>query len=117
MTGEAHSAQDVTQAVFMELAQHSARLKHHPVLSAWLHTTARNLAAKNVRAAVRRQKHEQDAAAMNELLSTAPDASWEEIAPHLDLALGELSNSDRQLVLLRYFQKKSAAETAAVLGI
>jgi len=116
MTGEAHSAQDVTQAVFLALAQNAARLTKHPVLSGWLHTTARNLAAKHVRAAVRRQHHEQEAAAMNELLSTAPDASWEEIAPHLDAALGELTELERDAVLLRYFEKQSAAEIATRLG-
>ena len=117
MTGEAHSAKDVTQAVFLALAQSASKLTHHPVLSGWLHTTARNLAAKNVRTTVRRQNHEQEAAAMNQLLSTAPDASWEEIAPHLDAALGELSEPDRDVVLLRYFQKKTAAEIAHVLGV
>lgn len=115
MTGEVHSAQDVTQAVFIALAQNAARLHQHPVLSGWLHTTARNLAAKHVRATVRRQNHEQEAAAMNEFLSTAPDASWEEIAPHLDAALGELNESERDAVLLRYFERKSAAEIAARL--
>jgi RNA polymerase sigma factor (sigma-70 family) len=117
MTGEAHSAQDVTQAVFVELAQNAARLAVHPVLSGWLHTTARNLAAKNVRTAARRQNHEQEVAAMNELLSSGTDVSWEAIAPHLDAALGELSEPDRDAVLLRYFEKKSAQEMAAQLGI
>jgi RNA polymerase sigma factor (sigma-70 family) len=115
MTGEAHSAEDVTQAVFVALAQNVARLIHHPVLSGWLYTTARNLAAKYVRATVRRQNREQEA--MNELLSAGPDASWEQIAPHLDVALGELSEADRDAVLLRFFEKKSAVEMAAVLGI
>jgi len=116
MTDEAHSAQDVTQAVFVCLAQNAGRLHQHPVLSGWLHTTARNLAAKNVRATVRRQNHEQEAAAMNDLPSNAPDASWEEIAPHLDAALGELNECERDAILLRYFEKKSAAEIALRLG-
>ena len=116
MTGETHSAQDVTQAVFVALAQNAGRLEGHPVLSGWLHTTARNLAAKQVRAAVRRQSREQEAVAMNELLST-PDASWEEIAPQLDAALGELSQTDRDALLLRYFERKSAVEMAQILGI
>ena len=117
LTGEAHSAQDVTQAVFVALAQNADRLAQHPVLSGWLHTTARNLAAKNVRAAVRRQNHEQEAVAMNELLANASETSWETIAPQLDAALGELSEPDRDAVLLRYFEKKSAQEMAGVLGI
>ena len=53
---------------------------------------------------------------MNELLASAPDASWEEIAPQLDAALGELSEQDRDAILLRYFEKKTAAEIAARLG-
>ncbi len=117
MTGEAHSAQDVTQAVFVALGQNAARLARHPVLSGWLHTTSRNLAAKHVRAAVRRENHEQEAAAMNALMSAAPDASWEQIAPQLDAALGELDDADRDAVLLRYFEKKSAREIAEILGI
>jgi RNA polymerase sigma factor (sigma-70 family) len=117
MTGEMHSAQDVTQAVFLALAQNAACLTNHPVLSGWLHTTARNLAAKHIRAAVRRQTHEQEAAAMNELLAAAPEADWNEIAPHLDAALGELSEPDRDAVLLRYFERKTSGEIGGLIGI
>ena len=53
MTGETQSAKDVTQAVFAALAQNAARLTRHPVLSGWLHTTARNLAAKTGKNQVR----------------------------------------------------------------
>jgi RNA polymerase sigma factor (sigma-70 family) len=117
MTGEMHSAQDITQAVFLALAQNAARLTNHPVLSGWLHTTARNLAAKQIRAAVRRQNHEQEAAAMSELLAAEPEADWNEIAPHLDAALGELSEPDRDAVLLRYFQRKTSGEIGGLIGI
>lgn len=117
MLADTDQAKDVTQGVFMAVAQSANELVHHPVLSGWLHRTARNLAANVVRTNVRRQRREQEAAAMNELLSTGPDASWEHIAPHLDAALGSLSDSDRDAVMLRYFEKKSAAEMATVLGI
>jgi RNA polymerase sigma factor (sigma-70 family) len=117
LTGEAHSAQDVTQAVFLALANNAARLASHPVLPGWLHTTTRHLAAKTIRAAVRRQTREQEAAAMHELLSPEPDLPWDELAPHLDAALGELSEPERDAVLLRYFEKKTAPEIAAALGI
>jgi broad specificity phosphatase PhoE len=66
---------------------------------------------------VRRRAREQEAAAMNELLSAEPDPGWEHIAPHLDAALGELSEGDREALLLRYFQRKSAGEMAQTLGI
>src|SRR5258706_1314939 len=53
---------------------------------------------------------------MNELLCTETETVWEHIAPHLDNALGELSDADRDALLLRYFQRKSAREMAQTLG-
>ena len=117
MTGQAPAAQDVSQAVFLALAQNAARLVDHPVLSGWLHCTARNLAAKSVRAAVRRQHHEQEAATVNQLLSANTEPPWADIAPHLDAALGELDDPERDAIMLRYFEKKSAPEMAAQIGI
>jgi RNA polymerase sigma factor (sigma-70 family) len=117
LTADAHAAGDVTQAVFVALAGNASRLTQHPVLAGWLHTTARNVAAKHVRAAVRRQQNEQEAAAMNALLSSAPEVSWEEIAPHLDAAIGELTEPERNVVLLRYFERKTAGEIGDLLSI
>ncbi len=116
LTGDAHSAADVTQAVFLALAQNAARLSRHPVLSGWLHTTARNLAAKTVRSAARRQFREQEAAAMNLTSANENEPLWEDVAPHLDAALGELNDAERDAILLRYFEKKSAPEIAALIG-
>src|ERR1017187_3492345 len=117
MVRDAHLAEDVTQGVFVALAQNARQLTDRPVLSGWLHRTAQNLAANSVRADVRRRVREQEAAAMNELLSAEPDASWEDIAPQLDAALGELAEPDRDALLLRYFERKSAQEMAQILGI
>ena len=54
---------------------------------------------------------------MNQLLSAEPDVTWEQIAPQLDVALGELNEPDRDALLLRYFEKKSARDMALALGI
>ena len=54
---------------------------------------------------------------MNEPISTSPDVWLDQIEPHLDAALGELMDADRDAVVLRYFHKKSAAEIAAILGV
>lgn len=116
MVCDSHLAQDVTQGVFVALAKNATPLADRPVLSGWLHRTAQNLAAQTVRTDVRRRAREQEAVAMNELFSEETDAAWERIAPHLDAALGELSESDRDAVLLRYFERKSAREMAGVLG-
>src|SRR5437899_5021282 len=89
MVRDAHLAEDVTQGVFVALAQSAPQLTGRPVLSGWLHRTTQNLAANAVRSDVRRRTREQEAAAMNELHE--PDDVWEQVAPHLDKALGELS--------------------------
>ena len=117
MVRDAHLAEDVTQGAFVALAQNAHRLADRPVLSGWLHRTAQNLAANAVRTEVRRRTREQEASAMNELLATGPEAAWRDIATHLDAALNELTETDRDAVLLRYFEKKSAAEMADILGI
>jgi len=117
MVRDAHLAEDVTQGVFLALAQSARRLTGRPVLSGWLHRAAQNLAANTVRSDVRRRIREQESAVMNELHAAGNEANWEEIAPHLDAALGELSEPDRDALLLRYFERKSAREMAAALGI
>lgn len=117
MVCDAHLAEDVTQGVFVALAQNVRQLTGRPVLSGWLHRTAQNVAANVVRSDVRRRAREQEAVTMNALLGVEPEARWEHIAPHLDAALGELEEAERDAVLLRYFERKSAREMARTLGI
>ena len=117
MVRDRHLAEDVTQGVFVALANNAAKLQDRPVLAGWLHRTAQNIAAQTVRTIERRRAREQEAATMNDLLATESDASWAAVAPHLDTALGDLNEADRDALLLRYFQKKSAQEMAGILGI
>src|ERR1035441_9440299 len=98
MIRDAHLAEDVTQSVFVALARNARQLTGRSVLSGWLHRTAQNIAAQTVRTDVRRRAREQEAAAMNELLATEPDTLWEQIAPHLDAALGELGKAPTLVV-------------------
>ncbi len=114
---DAHLAQDVTQGAFVALAQNARQLTDRAILSGWLHRTTRNLAANTVRSEVRRRTREQEAAAMNQLLANESDAGWETIAPHLDAALGELNETERDAVMLRYFERKSAREMAEILDM
>ncbi len=117
MVRDAQLAEDVTQSVFLALAENSRQLVKHPVLPGWLHRTTQNLSANSVRSDMRRRAREQEVATMNELLSSEPDTTWEQIAPQLDAAIGVLSDADRHAVLLRYFQRKSAREIAEILSL
>lgn len=120
MVRDEHLAHDVSQGVFIALAQNAGQLAERPVLAGWLHRTAQNIAAQTIRTAVRRRQREQEVATMKDFLSESDAGSepaWAEVAEHLDAALGELNEVDRDAILLRYFQKKSAADMALVLGI
>ena len=116
MVCDSHLAEDVTQGVFVAFAKNAAQLTNRRVLSGWLHRTAQNIAAQTVRTIERRRAREQEAVAMNELLSDEPETVWEHIAPQLDEALCELNEGDRDALLLRYFERKSAREMAQTLG-
>src|SRR6185312_13754483 len=68
--GDQALAEDITQAVFAELARKANHLERHPVMSGWLYTCVRRMAANVRRANERRQRREQEAYAMNQLLSS-----------------------------------------------
>src|SRR5215471_13856243 len=117
MVRDSHLAEDVAQAVFVALSKNALHLADRSVLTGWLHRTTRNIAAQAVRTEARRRVREQEAAAMNELLSAQPDDLWNQIAPQLDDALAELPDSDRDAIFLRYIQQQSARKMAEVFGI
>ncbi len=118
VNGDAHLAQDVAQKVFAELARKAASLAGRPVLTGWLYTTAHFAAVKAVRTERRRQRCEEEAQLMNQLLADpAPDLDWEKLRPVLDAAMLELNETDREAVLLRYFDNRPHADIADRLGL
>jgi RNA polymerase sigma factor (sigma-70 family) len=103
---DAQLAEDVAQAVFLVLARKAGSIGSNVVMAGWFFRTTRFVAARAVRAEIRRQRHEVEAANMNRpITSSDPESSeWNEIAPHLDEAIATLGETDRNAVLLRFFE-------------
>jgi uncharacterized protein (TIGR03435 family) len=113
-------AAEITQAVFLILTRKAAHISDRTILTGWLFKTTRFVALAQMRAEARRHKHEQETQMQTrlqtELLSDAGDQAWMELAPLLDQALAQLNETDRQAVLLRFFENKSLAEVGNKLG-
>lgn len=119
VNGDAHLAQDATQIVFTDLARKAPALAGHRMLAGWLFTSTRFAAAKLVRGERRRHAREHDAQLMQALLPDDPDArlDWERVRPVLDEALGELGESDRDAILLRFFEGRDFARLGKILDV
>lgn len=114
--GDAHLADDVTQAVFLALATRAHALRRHAVLTGWLYTTTRFLALKAVRTQSRWRKREQEANVMNRSTHSNEPAS-DDLRPVIDEVMHEVGEKDRAALLLRFFEGRSLAEVGAQLGI
>jgi RNA polymerase sigma factor (sigma-70 family) len=112
-----HLAEEITQGVFIILAQKAGRISDKTILAGWLFKTTRFAAMAQTRADAKRRQREQEAQMQIELQPTAPDLFWEQMSPLLDEALATLGETDRQTVLLRYFENKSLAEVGSHLGM
>jgi len=116
--GDRALAEDATQAVFLALAQRAPRLVKLDTLSPWLHQAAKYCALNMLRARRRRECHESEAAKMKSLhIDSSADSQWGAIEGDLESALDRLRPRERAAVLLRFYEQKTHAEIAALLGI
>jgi RNA polymerase sigma factor (sigma-70 family) len=116
-TGNSHDAQDVTQAVFVIFAKKATTLRQRTNLTGWLYETTRFTSSQILRTRARQQAREQEAYMQSTLNDSETDTLWRQLAPLLEDAMSQLSEKDRTLVALRFFENKSVAETAVTLGI
>jgi RNA polymerase sigma factor (sigma-70 family) len=110
-------AEDVTQRVFLALAHHSAKLQERASITGWLHEAARNISINTVRSEERRRQREQETAAMNHTDTNDAEDLWGQIAPHLDEALAQLNAIERDVLLWRYFERRTAEQIGGRLGL
>jgi RNA polymerase sigma factor (sigma-70 family) len=116
-TGNAHHAEEITQAVFVILARKAGAFSARVVLSGWLYQTTRLTAANFMKAEIRRQRREQEAYMQSTLNDAGSSETWQRIAPLLEDAMGRLGETDRNAVVLRFFENKTAAEAASILNL
>jgi len=112
-----HLAEEIAQKVFTQLARKAASLSHHPTLTGWLYRSARYASLEVSRAELRRQRINQSLATMPDTTSMESPGDWEQLRPVLDEAMERLKESDREIMLLRFFQGLTFAEVGAKLEL
>jgi RNA polymerase sigma factor (sigma-70 family) len=108
LDGDPHRATEISQTVFIALARHAADLAQRPVLASWLHTATRHAVIDLLRAERRRHSREHHAhllATVNSVAPSDPANDWDQLRPLLDAALDQLNETDRTLLLLRFFEQ------------
>ena len=85
----AHEAEEVTQVVFIILAKKAGSLRGRTILSGWLYQTAQLTSANFQRAAIRRQRREQEAY-MQFTQESESHHSWQRLSPLLEEAMARL---------------------------
>jgi RNA polymerase sigma factor (sigma-70 family) len=118
--GSATLAEEVAQSVFTDLARKAPslarQLGENGTIVGWLYRSSRYAVSKHLRAEHRRHNRESQAM-QNFDSSSATSPDWERVRPVLDEALADLSEEDRQAMLLRFFQNQGFQAVGAALGI
>lgn len=125
-----HLAEDVSQAVFIILAKKAGSIPSGALVSAWLLKAVRYASANALRMRSRRLRHETKAGEFmrsrwgrfgtpfdNSAEENLDAMQWREIAPLLDDALDKLRKSDREAIILRYFEQRSLRDVGQALGV
>ncbi len=109
-----HRAEDITQAVFLLLAQSAPTLNPNTPLIGWLHQVTHFTCRNAQRIDARRKHHEQEAARMLPQTAPPPDADLE---PHIDHILHQLPAHERDTLLLRFVHNHSLEQIARLTHV
>ncbi len=107
-------SEDIAQQVFAILARKASSLAGLRSLAAWLHQVTLLECRRAVRNQIRERRN-QEAAMQNLTIASARDPLAEAL-PYLDAAISVLSESDRELILLRYSEGLTFSQAAKRTG-
>jgi RNA polymerase sigma factor (sigma-70 family) len=116
LLGDAHEAEDATQAVFVILARKASRFRKGGDMAAWLHGISRRVASEARRAGARRKRREEEGAMLKAASSGGelPAADRAAALEALDREVGALPARERQAVVLRYLEGNSLSQAAKI---
>lgn len=114
--GDPPLAEEITQAVFVILTQKAASLGDKTILSGWLYRAACYVSGHALKQELRRQRREHEAY-MQSFSDQTESKVWSQIMPRLEEAMLRLGPTDRDALVLRFFEGRSLKEVGAVLGI
>ena len=118
-----HLAEDVSQRVFLILAKKARAVRRERSLGAWLYNATRYACLDALKQRDRRRRHERKAAEMatreNRERGSArgENTDWDNVEPMLDAAMSGLSGTDRQLLVMRYWESRTTDEVAGTLNV
>jgi len=114
--GDPQLAKEITQAVFIILARKAGALDDKTILSGWLYRAACYTARSARKQEQRRQHREQEAYMESTLHAAETGAAWKQMSPLLEEAMLGLGQTDRDALVLRYFEGRSLNEVGLALG-
>ena len=109
------AAEEVCQNVFIVLARKSAWLSNRQQLSGWLYETTLLECRQRWRADLRRKRREQTAIELGTTMDT-PNPGRDAMTQMLDEGLQQLRADDRDVLLLRYFERRSLRDVGRAIG-
>jgi RNA polymerase sigma factor (sigma-70 family) len=116
-TRDASISEEVTQVVFIILARKAASLGPKTVLSGWLYRTTLYVAADALRSQRRRQLREQEAYMQAIPDEASTQQAWKELSPLLDEGMARLGRTERDALVLRFFEGHSLEQVGVALGL
>ena len=116
--GDAHMAEDASQAVFIALAKRANKIRNRNALPSWLFGTARLTVSHIMREKMRRKRRETAVVEMVQeaRISPSEEVQWKEVCEHLNDAIGSLRKRQKDAVVSHFLEGKPQKEVARELG-